>query len=205
MSACTLAARLLNPGAKAVSAYRCPQRIDGSLDIVATTKSKRVRVVKFSPELGDELAALWAEQHPADAAPLKPAEAVRLSRSRALARYPATDADLVIRTPVRVTKTGKATGGGPVAKGVDNDLWHQTVAATGIRSRGRDVHAARHAAAATMIAAGVPPTTVKDVLGHTNIAVTMRYVTTNDDAQEAALAAMAAYKAARAAAANGTV
>jgi site-specific recombinase XerD len=110
-------------------------------------------------------------------------ERARLNRIRGQARYRAEDADLVIRTPA----------GGPVSKAVDNTMWHQACDGAGVSSVGRDVHAARHTAATTMVAAGVPLTTVQAVLGHSTIAVTQRYVTTTAVAQDVALDAVAAY------------
>lgn len=187
VTACTAAARETHPRAKAIPASRCPRRVAGAWEIVATTKNKRVRTVRFTPAMAAELAALYAEQHPVDAPALGPVEAKRLARERRKARYDVADADLVIRTP----------RGGHVSKGLDNTEWHRVVIGAGISTRGRDVHAARHTAATTMVRAGVPLTTVREILGHSNISVTLQYVTTTGDAQDEALAAVTAYIAGR--------
>jgi integrase len=57
ISACTIAARVAaeDPSIKPISAYRCPDRVTGGHWIVATTKSKRIRHVKMSAALADEL------------------------------------------------------------------------------------------------------------------------------------------------------
>ncbi|UJP40785.1 tyrosine-type recombinase/integrase [Cellulomonas palmilytica] len=182
-SPCTVSARVLNPRAKAVTAYWCPQRIDAETRIVATTKSKRVRYVRVGEREAGMLAELYAQQHPVDAPPVAQRETQRLARSRAMRVYPIADADLVIRHP----------RGGHVTPAVDNAVWHAACEGAGVSSIGRDVHAARHTAATHLVAAGVPLTTVQAMLGHSTIAVTQRYVTTTRDTQDAALAQLDAH------------
>lgn len=127
-------------------------------------------------ELADDLRELYAAQHTET---VTKKERARLARSRAMARYPAEDADLVIVTP--------GPNPGPVSKYIDNDVFHAALAAVDVSAIGRDVHAARHTAATNLVAAGVPLTTVRKRLGHSSLAVTQRYVTTGGDAQEAGL------------------
>ena len=182
-SPCTVAARVLDPRAKGLSAYRCPQRVDAEVRIVATTKSKRVRYVRVGEREAAMLADLYAQQHPVDADPRPQREQQRLARSRAMRVYPIADADLVIRHP----------RGGHVTPAVDNAVWHAACEGAGVSSIGRDVHAARHTAATHLVAAGVPLTTVQAMLGHSTIAVTQRYVTTTRDTQDAALAQLDAH------------
>ena len=185
-SPCTVVARRAagDPKLEAIPAARCPDRVPGVWSIVGTTKSKKVRRVLASQALADELALLYEEQHPADAPALAKADASRLAKVRAKARYPVADADLVIRA---------VRGGGHVSRTADNRLWHRACEAAGISPVGRDVHAARHTAATRMVEAGVALTTVKEVLGHSTIAVTMRYVTTTAGAQDVALDLVAEY------------
>ncbi|WP_182112765.1 tyrosine-type recombinase/integrase [Actinotalea sp. JY-7876] len=182
-SPCTVVARESNPRQKPLTAYRCPHRVTGGAIIVATTKSKRVRYVRFSRTIADSLKALCAEQHPSDAPTASKAERLRLLQARSMRVYAALDADLVIRTP----------GGGHVTPTVDNGVWHAACDGAGVSSIGRDVHSARHTAATHLVAAGVALTTVQKMLGHSTTAVTERYVTTAVDVQDAALYAREAY------------
>lgn len=178
VSACTVEKRRTagNPKLKPITGNRCPQRIDGSYWIVATTKNDKIRRVRFSKSIADDLRELYAAQHTET---VTKKERARLARSRAMARYPAEDADLVIVTP--------GPNPGPVSKYIDNDVFHAALAAVDVSAIGRDVHAARHTAATNLVAAGVPLTTVRKRLGHSSLAVTQRYVTTGGDAQEAGL------------------
>lgn len=185
-SPCTVAARASNPGRAAISAYRCPNRINGQTNIAQTTKSGKVRYVRVSKEVADDLAVLHALQHPADAVETPKRERQRLAKAHSMRVYPVADADLVIRHE----------RGGHVTPAVDNGLWHAACDGAGVSSIGRDVHAARHTAATHLVAAGVPLTTVQAILGHSTIAVTQRYVTTTRDTQDAALDALAAHLAA---------
>lgn len=182
-SPCTVVARVLDPTRKPIRAYRCPQRVDAQVRIVATTKSKKVRYVRVSQAIADQLAVLYTEQHPVGADPLTKRDAQRLARARSMRVYDVADADLVIRHP----------RGGHVTPAVDNAVWHAACDGAGVSSIGRDVHAARHTAATHLVAAGVPLTTVQALLGHSTIAVTQRYVTTTRDTQDAALAQLDAH------------
>jgi integrase len=182
-SPCTVAARQTDPGRKPIRPYRCPARIDGQVNIVATTKSSKVRHVRVSQAVADDLATLYAEQHPVDAPEVPKRERQRVARARGMAVYPVADADLVIRHE----------RGGHVTPTVDNTMWHTACDAASVSSIGRDVHAARHTAATHLVAAGVPLTTVQRMLGHSTIAVTQRYITTTGGSQDAALDALAAH------------
>lgn len=185
-SPCTVRAREADPERKPITAYRCPDQIAGQTNIVQVTKSKKVRYVKVSKPVADALTRLYAEQHPADAPETPKRERQRLAKARSMRVYPVADADLVIRHE----------RGGHVTPAVDNGMWHAACNGAGVSSIGRDVHAARHTAATHLVAAGVPLTTVRAILGHSTIAVTQRYVTTTRDTQDAALDALAAHLAA---------
>ncbi|GIG40740.1 tyrosine-type recombinase/integrase [Cellulomonas phragmiteti] len=93
------------------------------------------------------------------------------------------DADLVFRS----------TGGGHISEGLDNSRWHDALRGAGISRVGRNVHAARHTAASNLVRAGVPLSVVKEIMGHSTIAITQLYVTTTDTEQGQAMRALDAY------------
>jgi integrase len=115
--------------------------------------------------------------------PLTPAERRRLAKVRSQGRYPVSDADLVFRS----------TRGTHISEGLDNDRWHEVLRGAGINDTGRTVHAARHTAASNLVRAGVPLPVVKEILGHSTIAITQLYVTTTETEQGQAMRALDAY------------
>ena len=158
-SPCTLEVRATDPHHKPVSAYRCPQRVGAQDIIVGTTKSKRVRYVRVSAGVAEQLTMLWAEQHPVDTPEPVKRERQRLHLARSMRVYAVADADLVIRNE----------RGRHVTPSADNTMWHAACAGSAVSSIGRDVHAARHTAATHLVASGAPLTTVQKILGHSTL------------------------------------
>ncbi|WP_250444252.1 tyrosine-type recombinase/integrase [Actinotalea sp. C106] len=158
------------------AAYRCPQRVTGGFYIDAALKYDSERTVLLDEELVDEFRVMKALRD-STTPEVSQTERRRLEDVRAQGRYPVVDADLVFRSD----------RGTHISEGLDNTRWHQILDGAGISRIGRTVHAARHTAASSLVRAGVPLSVVKEMLGHSTIAVTESYVTTTETEQATAI------------------
>lgn len=78
--------------------------------------------------------------------------------------------------------------GAPIDPGVDYRRWRRLLADAGVRHY--RLHDARHSAGTMMLAQGIDVRVVMATLGHSSLAITMRYQHTVDEMKKAAAAAM---------------
>ena len=118
-----------------------------------------------------------------------------MSESRQIARAvtPDTDHDRYVSllgAPIRCTLPG---GRALSRDGVAYILKRHTKAAVAklpeLRRRRVTPHVLRHSCAVALLQAGVDPTVIRDYLGHTSVATTNRYITSNLAMKRDALAA----------------
>lgn len=144
----------------------CPSRHGGGLRVVRTTKTNQIRTVPITDDIAQGLSNLYEEQQE--------------QREKAGERWQEQSdwKGLVFRRP----------WGAPISPSDDWRQWQEmTQTVLGRRAR---VHDARHSSATLMIDAGAPLTAVRDVLGHSRIDMTSRYVGTASEAAHDAIRAV---------------